>query len=584
MKQDNNRRSYITVLYLLKKEKGFLFLTSVTGIFYNVGLAAGPWLEGLMVQSAVHQFQGSEEARDLIQIALIFIAVMALVQGCRALKRLFVRKFANEISYYLKETIYENLLGMSHASMEKEKTGSIMTKVISDADACAEGIRKVTTEIFDTGVVMIAYIVMLFYYDPRLTILVLLFPPVAYFISNHLKVKVEESTRRSRESSEALAESTLDRLSNNLTYRMYGTEEAQEPYYENFLSDYASKNTTAAFWETAVEPIYRAIVMAGAIFIIWLGGRNVLGLGWTQWDIAAFSTYILCFLNMAVKASHAAHLINAWQNARVSWERVHPYLILPDEGAGEAPSQKGPVDLIVKNVSFTYPGDKLPVYTHLSFEAHTGQIIGLSGKVACGKSTVGRTFLCENPYKGEITVNGKILGKEISPVGLLGYMGHDPELFSGSVEDNITLGKEGDCWPALEAAALDQDVKALPDGLQTTVGEAGLRLSGGQQARLALARTIYHKKPILILDDPCASVDSGTEAKIMKSLRQLAGDALIILISHRLSYFPDLDGVIWMNDDGTFHIGDHASLYQTVPAYKEAYDDQALQKEQGGRS
>lgn len=117
----------------------------------------------------------------------------------------------------------------------------------------------------------------------------------------------------------------------------------------------------------------------------------------------------------------------------------------------------------------------------------------------------------------------------------------------------------------------------MPEGLQTRIGSGGIRLSGGQAARLALARTLCHRRPVLVLDDPFAALDRQTEVQVFRNLRELAGESTLILLSHRLYLFPEMNQVLWM-EDGRVTAGTHASLLQEIPAYRTLYAEQ----EEGG--
>lgn len=128
---------------------------------------------------------------------------------------------------------------------------------------------------------------------------------------------------------------------------------------------------------------------------------------------------------------------------------------------------------------------------------------------------------------------------------------------------------------------MDQDCASFPDGIRTLIGEGGQRLSGGQQARIALARTLFHPRPLLILDDPFAAVDMATERAIYSHLRRDCKDRIILLISHRLTLFPMLDQIIWLNGDGSSIAATHEELYVSCQAYRKLYD---LQHAQGGGS
>lgn len=567
-----------SVYYYFLKEKKLLLIITISGLLYNVGMIAGPWFDGQLAQSLYDMFGGTKEASDMYALCLMYALVIIAVQSMRYVKRLYVRKFANNVSLTMKDLLYQQLVQTPTAAMEHEHTGTLMTKVISDIDTCVEGMRKFTTEVFDTGVVMVTYLVMLLVYDWKLTLCVLIFPPLAYFLANRLRRLVAETAARSKESSGALSGITLDRISNALTYRVYGEETIQDAQYERYLKDYEQKMILANLWENTMQPIYKIIAMTGTILVVWLGGRNVLGEGWQVWDIAAFSTYLSCFVKMSIKTSHAARLFNAVQKAQVSWDRIQPRLAASHPLPAPVPTFP-PASLTVRDLSFTYtPGDK-PVYQGLSFSAKPGDIIGITGPVACGKSTLGLTFLGEKPHGGEIRFGASRLGNgHTGSEGIVGYCGHDSELFSASLEENIRFGLPGDVTKVIAEVCMDEDCKTFPLGIQTPIGEGGQRLSGGQQARIALARTLFHRRPLMIFDDPFAAVDMATERKIFEHLRQSYRDCIILLISHRLSLFSELDQVIWLNHDGTAVTADHKSLYETHDDYRRLYRMQQAQR------
>ena len=556
------------VAYYFLREKKVLAITTVSGLLYNVGLVLAPWFEGQLAQYIADILGGSRAAKDLVLLSLAYVLSIFFVQAMRYVKRLYVRRFANETSLLMKQVIYRHLIRLPRKKLLEKGTGSLMTRVISDVDACVEGMRKFTTEIFDTGVVMVAYTAMLLYYDWRLTVLVLLFPPAAYILAGKLKKVITTAGRLSKESAGRLSSATVDRIGNALTYRIFGEEKAQNSRYEENLKDYEKKMIRSNLWENTMEPLYQVIAMTGAIFILWLGGKNVMGSGWTDWNIAAFATFLSCFTHLAVKSSHAAHLFNAVQKAEVSWARIHGYLSdIPEKGL----HAESPAELDVRDVSFTHPDGEKPVIRNFSLTAKPGEIIGVTGKVASGKSTLGRLFLAESPYTGSITWGGRELGKEIAPAGLVSYMGHDPELLSATIEDNIRLGKPGNLEEVLRAADLEKDIASFPEGIHTAIGEGGIRLSGGQQARIALARALYHRRPLLILDDPFSAVDYTTENHILTRLRPLLKDSIVILISHRLRFFPSRSQVLWVGPEGKVDTSTHEKLMKTNEDYRKMY-------------
>ena len=549
-----------------------LTLITLSGLAYNVGLLAGPWFEGRLAQCLADILGGNETAAAMTALAAGYILVTLLVQAARFIKRFYVRRFANNINRRMKGVLYANLVRQSRGALEKQGAGELMTKAISDVDDCAEGIRKFTTEVFDTGVALAGYIVMLFVYDRRLALLCMIFPPISYICAEKMKKPVQRAGAAYKKAAAALSAATLDRAKNAVTYRVYGCEDAQEARYEAALDGYEQAAVRANVWQAALPPLYLAASNLSVLFILWFGAKNVLGTGWRAWDIAAFTTFLSCFMKTAVKSSKAAKLFNAVQRAEVSWKRIKPMMKTPR--ALEPLAVPAAQRVEVSGLSFCYDGGA-PIFEGVSFSAQPGDIIGVTGPVACGKSTLGRVFLCERPYGGSVRIGGRELS-ELSPreaASTVGYLGHDPELWNDTVEENVLCGEAGDAMRFLALTALDGEVRAMEQGLQTVVGSGGVRLSGGQAQRLALARTLAHPRPVLVLDDPFSALDRRTEDEVFARLKACAQDRVVILISHRLYHFPELRQIVFMQD-GKADVGTHVALCASVPAYRALYVSQ----------
>ena len=549
-----------------------LTLITLSGLAYNVGLLAGPWFEGRLAQCLADILGGNETAAAMTALAAGYILVTLLVQAARFIKRFYVRRFANNINRRMKGVLYANLVRQSRGALEKQGAGELMTKAISDVDDCAEGIRKFTTEVFDTGVALAGYIVMLFVYDRHLALLCMIFPPISYICAEKMKKPVQRAGAAYKKAAAALSAATLDRAKNAVTYRVYGCEDAQEARYEAALDGYEQAAVRANVWQAALPPLYLAASNLSVLFILWFGAKNVLGTGWRAWDIAAFTTFLSCFMKTAVKSSKAAKLFNAVQRAEVSWKRIKPMMKTPR--ALEPLAIPAAQRVEVSGLSFCYDGGA-PIFEGVSFSAQPGDIIGVTGPVACGKSTLGRVFLCERPYGGSVRIGGRELS-ELSPreaASTVGYLGHDPELWNDTVEENVLCGEAGDAMRFLALTALDGEVRVMEQGLQTVVGSGGVRLSGGQAQRLALARTLAHPRPVLVLDDPFSALDRRTEDEVFARLKACAQDRIVILISHRLYHFPELRQIVFMQD-GKADVGTHEALCASVPAYRALYESQ----------
>ena len=603
------------VLSYFQKEWKVLLAVTISGLIYNIGLLAGPWFEGKMTGCLVDILKGADQFSDMLVLVLGYVTAIAIVQTARYIKRFYVRRFANNVNRRMKEILYASLVRKSRASLREEGEGSIMTKAILDVDDCVEGMRKFTTEIFDTGVALAAYAGMLLWYDFRLALLCMIFPPISYMTAEKMKKMIQRTGAAYKEQSGYLSTATLDRAENAITYRVFGCEEDRRKAYEENLTSYEKSAIKANIWNSIMPPLYRIISMAGVLFILYFGQKNVLGTGWSTWTIASFTTFLACFVKLSVKSSSAAKLFNAVHKAQVSWNRIKPLLTKQEEipkseknvsgilengkvekienvsakHAEETLSQKelsqleiaqseiryrNVKQLQVRHLNFAYPDGK-QILKDISFKAEKGQMIGITGPVACGKSTFGRVFLCEASYGGSARFGGKefsaLTPREIAST--VGYLGHDPELSADTVQNNVLCGSKQDPMPWLAAVALKDEVQAMENGVDTVIGPSGMRLSGGQAQRLALARTLAHPRPVLVLDDPFSALDRSTEDTVFANLQEYAKDKVVFLISHRLYHFPQMQRVIFM-EDGKTTVGTHEELLAAVPAYRQLYESQ----------
>ena len=610
MEKKNFRPDRI-LAYFQVEWKTLIWIT-ISGLVYNLGLMAGPWSEGKMVGCLMRILTGAARFSTMLRLALFYVIVIGTVQLARYIKRFYVRRFANDVNRRMKRILYCTLVHKSRVELEKEGAGNVITKAVSDVDDCVEGMRKFTTEIFDTGVALFGYVCMLLYYDWRIALISLIFPPFSYMIAEKMKAVVQRTGAAYKEETGRLNTETLDRITNAITYRVYGCERERGEHYEAYLTEYEQSAVKANIWNAALPPVYRVIAMAGTVMILYLGSRNIVGIGWTSWDVAAFTTFLSCCTKLSDKSSKAAKLFNAVQKAQVSWKRIHPYMeqaagtVVEDEIAvreekisiencGEAMNadweggtedktrmkEVGKMEKVITadHLTFAYPGSD-PIFRDISFTAMPGQIIGITGPVACGKSTLGKSFLCEYPYEGHLIYGSRELSSytEQERSRIVGYLGHDPELLGDSVENNVLLGDDDDVWTWLKAVCLDEEVREMEEKEKTVVGNSGVRLSGGQAARLALARTLCHKKPILVLDDPFSALDRRTEKQVFEHVKAYSKDRIVFLISHRLYLFPELDQVIWM-DRKMGVCKSHERMMAENLQYAELYRAQVSKKE-----
>lgn len=557
-----------------KKEKFVVALIVIFGLSFNISTVLGPIYQGKLIDSIAH---GSKLSSVLI-LAVTYVALIGMIQLLRYFKRFYIRRFANSTSAAMRLMIYNNIMHKSTAELDNENAGNLMTRAISDVDLCVEGMRKFTTEVFDTGVLMASYLVSMLVYDVKITLISIIFIPVAMLIAEKLKSVIYKYSKDYRKKTSEVTDFTYDIIDNFMLYRVNGMELQNRERYNSELEDLQNKAIKANILENSMQPIYNVIAMLGVITVIYLGGTKVISGSWT---VGVFSTYITMFTAMAVKASKAAKLFNSVQKSQVSWKRIKPYLKEYESKDTNTEINESNTVLSVKNLSFAYEEGKDNIIENISFEGKKGEIIGITGSIASGKSTLVLSLLGLYPYSGSIKIDGKELKDytEYERSQMISYLGHNPQLLSDTIYNNITLGCEADVTFVLKEVCFDTDLAAMPEEQNTLVGNSGIKLSGGQQARVALARALLNKNKIIILDDPFSAVDMKTEEKIIENLKNNYNDSLIILVSHRLSIFSKIDKILLLKNDKTVEYGTHEELMKRSEVYETIFN---LQYAEGG--
>lgn len=555
-----------------KKEKFVVACIVIFGLTFNSLTILGPIYQGKLIDSIL----GGQSLDNVIKLALTFVVLIGAVQLLRYFKRFYIRRFANNTSATMRLMIYNNIMHKSTEELDNENIGNLMTRAISDVELCVEGMRKFTTEIFDTGVLMASYLISMLVYDVKITIISIIFIPVAMVLAEKLKSIIYKYTIAYRTKSSYITSITYDSIENAMLYRANGMESQNREKYNADLEDLQDKAIRANILENSMQPIYNVIAMIGVITVIYLGGTKVINGGWT---VGVFSTYITMFAAMAIKASKAAKLFNSIQKSQVSWKRIKPYL-KEYQSKDTASSIIGDnTELLVEDLSFCYPSGRDNIIENISFNGKHGEIVGVTGSIASGKSTLGLSFLGIYPYMGSIKIDGKELRdySEFERSQMISYLGHKPQLLSDSIYNNITLGNNQDITPVLKDVCFDIDLNEMPDKENTMVGNSGIRLSGGQQSRIALARTLLNKSKIIILDDPFSAVDMKTEERIIENLKNSYKDSIIILISHRLRIFTKINRIVLFHNDKTVEYGTHEELMRNSKLYAEIYNLQCTE-------
>jgi len=534
----------------------------VFGLAFNILM---PW-GAVQLGHVIDTILISSSFEPVTKAVIFYVEVIVFIQALRFIKRFYIRRFANRTLASMRTHCFNAVLSQPYASYVNTDTGNLLSRIVGDVDACVEGMRKFTTELFDTGVLMIAYVVAMIEMDLTVTLTSILFIPIAMFLAEKLKTFIVKASAAYRKQNAVVTSLTLEASENALLYRISSVDPIIQKNYEDALEDLRKKAVRANVLENSMQPLYNAISMTGVVFVIMLGGGKVIGGTWT---IGTFIAYMTIFAAMALKSSKAAKLFNSVQKSSVSWKRIKQFMLPYQTMILSEASTDSDISLILRDLSFSY--QDTPIIEHLDLSLKGGQLVGITGPVASGKSTLLSVLTGLLDYQGSITINGIEL-RAMAPQersALIAYLPQRPQLFGESLKDNITWESEGTIDTVLDQTQLTAEVGAMQDQSETKAGNLGNRLSGGQKARLALARTLYSQRKILLLDDPFASVDMATQQKILDALRSAYHDHIILLVSHRVTMFSSFDQVLFMEDKGKALSGTHAQLMKESTIYRD---------------
>lgn len=524
MKHYNKIRYYFYYLWWI------LVPLTITGILYDSLMSFIPRIEGDAINSIKQQ-----NTDLIIKSSLIFLCLTIFVQINRFLKRYLVRVFSNKMNYLMRNKCFNHMLSLDMAFYEQNKVGDILNKNTTDISDTCESIRKLTTEIFDTVILMIGYIVSYFLLDYKIALVSLPFVLISIIISLLLKKKVYMTTKDYKEYSSKFKDSTLNMLKNEIYFRGMGVNEKYIDQYSKEVDILAKKNVKNLVYKASMESIYSSIGFIGLFFVLYFGLNNVID---GTYDIGTFTTILTTFVLIANKGAKVGKSFNAYQGLKVTWKRIKPFL--EDDIEKEEEYQFNSDGLSLIDFSYSYDDFKTPIITY-SF--NKDEKIGIVGRVHTGKSTLLKSLTGLYEYDGEAKLNGidlKDLFKSKNQV--ISYCPSKESLFKDSIVNNIELGRDGNIKEALNSACLTDSQLDI----NTEINPTMVNISGGQKQRLMLARSLYHQSNMYLLDNPFSSLERSMSESISNQVLDMNG--LFFIVTNDENILKKLDRIIYLND------------------------------------
>ncbi len=558
---------FLRVIPYVKRYPGLAFGTLACAVAGTLMVVIFPGVTQLIVDDVIR----GNRPELLLPLLAIGLAAFIAQDGLNATRIILNNSFEQRVIYDLRSDLYAHIQMLPLPWFDNRATGDIMTRLVEDVTS----VERVLIDGIEQGIVAVLQILivagLMFVYSPELTGFALL--PIPFLA---LGAFAYTSTARSRYRGQRRAASALNSL---LHDNIAGIRQIKT--YANETHEHARFNTASEALRKATLILMRAwalyspsmsfLASCGMLLIAGAGAYRVLH---GQMDIGVLVAFLVLsrFLYEPVGRLHSLNQI--FQAGRAAGERVFEILDAEaenDDGGAFGPPFRGDVEF--RSVTFSY-APELPTLHNVSFHARPGEMVALVGPTGAGKSTI--VNLLVRFYEltgGDILLDGRPI-RSLSRRHLrenIAMVTQESFLFNGTTADNLRVGKpaatDDEMWAALDAANASEFVRRLPDGLHTTVGERGVKLSVGERQRISIARALLKNPPILILDEATASVDNTTERLIQQALDRLMASRTSFVIAHRLSTVAHADQILVLERGAIVERGTHQSLLENDGLY-----------------
>lgn len=548
-------------------------------------LAAGQFLCAVLMTLAVLVFPNiaqhvtdeiipSGDKNALINFTLLALGAFALRELLNASRILLNNQLEQNVVYDIRSELYEKIQNLPLSWFHNRRTGDIMTRVTEDVMA----MERILIDGIEQGLVasLQVLIVGIVLFSASLTVGLWASVPIplliiaAWLYSRNARQRYKAQRDAASEMNSVLH----DNIAGITQIKSYTAEVDEHRRFNKRSNTLRNASLRLMRYWAAYSPGGAFLQMLGYVLVLGFGGYAVM-----SGDITG-GEYLKSFLLLSLfyEPIGKLHQLNQMAlSSRAAADRV--FEILDEDIERNAHGGKTldtPVrgELVMNDVRFSY-GDE-PTLNGVTLQAEPGQTIALVGSTGAGKSTILNLLSRFYEYdSGSICIDGEEIAElsKKSLRGAIGYVTQEAFLFNGSVRENMLLARKGasdeQIWVALEAAKADEFVRGLPEGLETNIGERGVKLSGGERQRLSIARALLKDPPLLLLDEATASVDSETETQIQEALDRLMQNRTAVVIAHRLSTIQNASRIYVLEHGEVIEQGAHDELIALDGRYAE---------------
>lgn len=543
-----------------------------------VAEVGGPLIVGYFIDAKVAT--NNVELMSSLGLALAFILLQVIAATLHYYQAIVFNHAAVGVVQQLRTDVMSAALKQPLSAFDNQPVGQLISRVTNDTETIKDLFVNVLPTLFRAIALVVVMLIAMFLLEWQMALVaMMIFPAVigVMMLYQRLSTPIVRNVRHFL----ANINDGFHEVINGMSVIQQFRQQARfgERMSDDSWQHYQARMKALKLDGLLLRPLLSmlsALVLCGLLMLFGYQGSAVIGVG----VIYAFISYLGRLNEPLITLTSQQSIL---QQAVVSGERVFELMDAPLQHYGSSSHSITQGNIDVNSLWFAYR-DEQWVLKDINLTIPARHFVAFVGHTGSGKSTLASLLMGNYPWqKGNIHLDGQPL-EDYSHTALrcgIAMVQQDPVLLSGSLHDNITLGRECDeshLWQVLETVQLDQWAKALPEGLQTELGEQGSRLSAGQKQLLALARVLLIPPRILILDEATANIDSGTEQAIQKALKVVREKTTLIVIAHRLSTIIEANEIVVLHRGAIVEQGDHAKLLSQKGRYYNMYQLQQVRE------
>ena len=520
----------------------------------------------------------------LLNNILIIIGATLLSGFFTFLMRQTIINVSRYIEFDLKNEIFSHYQRLTQRFYKNNRTGDLMSRISEDVSKVRMYVGPAIMYSINTVTLFVCVITLMFSIAPKLSVYTLIPLPLLSLTIYKLSRVINARSTVVQEMLSKLSSFTQETFSGITVIKSYGLEGNTYKNFDTLALEAKEKNMNLAKVQAWFFPLMILLIGMSNLIVIFIGGQQYMN---GEIEIGVLAEFIIYINMLTWPVAVVGWVTSVVQQADASQKRINAFLDEPIEikdGPGVEVAVQGEITL--EDVTLVYPETKIKALNRVSLKVESGKSLGIIGKVGSGKSSILQLInRLYDPDNGKVLLDGHDI-RDFKLEELRSHIGNVPQnafLFSESIEDNIRLGKrdasEEEIVEASKKAAIHKSIKKLKQGYKTLLGERRLTLSGGQIQSVSIARALIKNPDVLLFDDCLSAVDTDTEEKILKNLKEFSQDKTTIIVSHRISSVKDADHIIVLDHGKIIEQGTHQKLLDLKGSYFDLFNKQQNEKE-----